>query len=125
MVNIIMNFTRKKNNNIEACQLLTFSTSDETMILFFDISVLISQVHDFQRNNWKNTINQHNSLHFKKHYNRNNPRKKKTQNCCRNVIKWIRGQQDVSSLQLYINVLTVSLDVSIQGCQWKLLSVHL
>ena len=41
--------------------------------------------------------------------------KKKTQNCCRNVIKWIRGQQDVSSLQLYINVLMVSLDVSIQA----------
>ena len=77
MVNIIMNFTRKKNNNIEACQLLTFSTSDEIMILFFDILVLISQVHDFQRNNWKNTINQLNSLHFKKHYNRINPRKKK------------------------------------------------
>lgn len=77
MVNIIMNFTRKKNNNIEACQLLTFSTTDEIMILFFDILVLISQVHGFQRNDWKNKINQLNSLHFKKHYNGNNPRKKR------------------------------------------------
>ena len=47
-------FYKEKNNNIETCHLLTFSTTDEIMILFFDILVLITQVHGFQINDWKN-----------------------------------------------------------------------
>ena len=50
---------------------------------------------------------------------------RKTLNHVMYIMSWIKGQQDMASLHYVLNMSTVSMDLSKQGCHWQPLSLHL